>query len=236
MKTLGVIGGLGPAATALFMEMVIEMTQAKTDQEHIHMLVDCCPQVPDRTEYILGRSPQSPAPYIIDMGKNLAKAGAGLIAVTCITSSYFYSEFEREIPVPVINMITELKEVLRKAGIKSAGLMATSGTIASGLFQKAFEESGMRLILPPDELQADVMHVIYENIKAGKPAEMDRFNKVSDALRKDGAEVIILGCTELSVVKRNEKLKGPYLDALEVMARKAVKECADLKAEYEDLI
>ena len=236
MKTLGVIGGLGPAATALFMQMVIEMTDADTDQEHIRMLVDCCPQIPDRTGYILGKSKDSPAPLMIEIGRRLANAGAQLIAIPCITSNYFYEVFKKEIPVPIINTIAEIKALLNDAGIKNAGLMATSGTIASGLFQAAFNTGGGRLILPSDEMQSDVMHLIYDNVKAGKSAEMDRFNKVSDALRADGAEIIILGCTELSVIKRNEPLGGGYLDALEVIARKAVSECARLKPEYEDLL
>ena len=236
MKKLGVIGGLGPAATALFMQMVIEMTDADTDQEHIRMLIDCCPQIPDRTGFILGKSKDSPAIPMIKIGKGLARAGAELIAIPCITSNYFYEEFRREIPVPVINAVEEIKKILNNAGISNVGLMATSGTIASGLFQKAFNTDKGRLILPSEQMQEDVMHLIYNNVKAGKPAEMDRFEKVSDALKAGGAQVIILGCTELSVIKRDEKLCGGYLDALEVIAKAAVEGCGKLKEEYKELI
>ena len=236
MKTLGVIGGLGPAATALFLQMVIEMTDAGTDQEHIHILIDCCPQIPDRTGYILKKSKDSPAVPMIEIGNSLARAGAELIAIPCITSNYFYEEFRKKIPVPVINTVAEIKKILTGAGISSVGLMATSGTIASGLFQKAFNTDGGRLILPSDELQKDVMSLIYDNVKAGKPADMERFSKVSDALKNDGAEVIILGCTELSVIKRDEKPGSGYLDALEVIAKTAVETCGTLKEEYSRLL
>lgn len=236
MKTLGVIGGLGPAATALFMQMVIDMTDAGTDQEHIHMLIDNCPQIPDRTGYILDHSKENPAPMMIRIGKQLAQAGADLIAIPCITSNYFYEDFRENIPVPVINIIGELKKIIHGAGIMDVGLMATSGTIESGLFQKAFNADGGRLILPEGELQADVMHLIYENVKAGKRAEMDRFHKVSDYLRAEGAGIIILGCTELSVIKRNEKTGAGYIDALEVLAKCSVENCGKLKSQYANLL
>lgn len=236
MKTLGIIGGLGPAATALFMQMIIDMTDAKTDQEHIRMVIDCYPQIPDRTGYILDHSKESPAPLMIKIGNSLADMGADLIAIPCITSNYFYEEFSREISIPVINIIEELKKILTDAGVKNVGLMATSGTIASGLFQKAFNAGGGRLILPEGELQADVMHLIYDNVKAGKPADMDRFNKVARSLRDAGAQVIILGCTELSVIKRSSILGRGYLDALEVLSKCAVERCGRLKAEYQDLL
>jgi len=237
MKKLGVIGGLGPMATALFMQMVTEMTEAHVDQEHIEMLIHSCPQIPDRTSFILDHTKADPKPEMIRVGRNLAEQGVDLIAVPCITSNYFYKELTEGIPVPVIHTIRETYRYLLERGIRTAGLMATSGTIESGLFQKAFASSECRLVLPSDDRQKDVMHMIYQNIKAGRPPEMERFFQVASHLQKQWAEVIVLGCTELSLIKRDQAVGAGFLDALDVLAKKAIELCgAEGRAEYQELI
>lgn len=236
MRKLGVIGGLGPMATALFMKMVIEMTDAVTDQEHIEMIIYNCPQIPDRTRFILGQSSQDPAPEMIGIGKKLAEQGAEVIAIPCITANYFYERLSREIQAEIIDIIHEICEYLVRRNIRCAGLMATSGTLESRLFQRVFEKSGCSLTVPSAERQQDVMHIIYENVKANRPVEMERFRAASEELQKAGAEVIILGCTELSVVRENYGIGAGYLDAMQLMAKCAVEGCGRLKAEYRELI
>ena len=223
-------------ATALFMKMIIEMTDAGNDQEHIEMVIYNCPQIPDRTKYILGQSTQNPAPKLIELGKKLEEEEVRLIAVPCITANYFYAELTSQIMVPVIDIIAEVCSYLAERDIHCAGLMATSGTVASGLFQKAFEASGCTLILPEEADQEDVMHVIYENVKASRPVEMDRFHRVAAHLKSAGAEVILLGCTELSVVGENHRIGNGCLDIMRLMAKCVVERCGKLKREYEELI
>lgn len=236
MLTLGVIGGLGPMATALFMKMVIEMTDADIDQDHIEMVIYNCPQIPDRTRYILGQSDENPAPEMIRLGRRLAEQGAGLIAIPCITANYFYEQLSGEIPVRIINIIEELSGYLADRGIRRVGLMATSGTVKSRLFQDAFEARGCELLLPSEERQQDVMHVIYRDVKANRPVEMNRFQAAAGELKDAGAEVIILGCTELSVVRENCLIGKGFLDAMQLMAKCAVETCGRLKEEYRELI
>lgn len=236
MQKLGVIGGLGPMATALFMKMVIEMTDAEVDQEHIEMIIYNCPQIPDRTNYILGISDEDPTPDMIKIGKKLAEQEAGLIAIPCITANFFYRKLSEEIPSQIIDVIGELCKYLLERNIHRAGLMATSGTVKSGFFQKVFEEHGCTLVLPSEEKQQDVMHIIYKNVKANKPVEMDRFASVSEELRDNGAEVVILGCTELSVIRENYQIGAGYLDAMQLMAKCAVEACGKLREEYRELI
>ena len=235
-KKLGVIGGLGPMATALFLQMVVEMTEADRDQEHIEMFIHHCPQIPDRTGFILGKSTENPAPALIESGIKLAEQGADMIVIPCVTSTYFYEELSSRIPVPVLNIVTQIRNYLYEHQIRSVGLMATSGTVTSGLFQQAFSDGECRLILPSVERQEDVMHLIYNNIKANKAPEMERFENVVKELKNAGAEVIILGCTELSVIRRMCGLDQGYLDAMELMARCAVEYCGRLKPEYKDII
>lgn len=236
MRKLGVIGGLGPMATALFMKMVIEMTDAAVDQEHIEMIIYNCPQIPDRTRFILGQSSCDPAPEMIEIGKKLAEQGAELIAIPCITANYFYERLSSEIHAKIIDIIDEIHAYLIKRNIRCAGLMATSGTIESRLFQRIFEGHDCKLVIPSGEGQRDVMHVIYENVKANRPVEMERFREVSKELREAGAEVIILGCTELSVVRENYPIGAGFLDAMQLMAKCAVESCGQLKEEYRELI
>lgn len=235
MKKLGIIGGLGPMATALFMKMIIEMTDARNDQDHIDMIVYNCPQIPDRTSYILGESEQSPAPKMIDLGKRLVEEGAELIAIPCVTANYFYAELSAEIKAPIINILDEVRCYLTERNIHRVGLMATSGTIASGLFQKTFAAE-CELVLPTEEDQKDIMHVIYENVKANRPVELDRFECVAKHLREAGAEVILLGCTELSVVKENYDIGAGYLDVMRLLARCAVEHCGKLRKEFDEII
>ena len=236
MKRLGVIGGLGPMATAFFMQMVIEMTEAETDQEHIEMLIHNCPSIPDRTSYILGKSKENPGTPMAAIGRKLADNGADVIAIPCITANYFYRQLSQEIPVPIINIIEETTRYLVEQSIHTVGLMATDGTVQSGLFQQSLQQAGIRVIVPEAEGQQDVMHLIYQNVKATKPAEMQRFGRVSHELREKGAEVIILGCTELSMIRRDEPIGPGYLDAMQVLAKCSVEVCGTLKKQYLQLI
>lgn len=236
MRTLGVIGGLGPMATAFFMQMVIEMTQADIDQEHIEMIVYHCPSVPDRTNYIIGKSRANPQKPMAAVGKKLAEAGADVIAIPCITAGCFYEQLSAEIPVPVIHIIEETAEYLVKQNIHTVGLMATDGTIQSKLFQTSFQKKGIKVILPKEDAQKDVMYLIYQNVKASKPVEMDRFNRVSAELRRGGVQVILLGCTELSVIRRDMQIGAGYLDVMQVLAKCSVEQCGILKEEYQQLI
>ena len=121
--------------------------------------------------------------------------------------------------------------------ITRVGIMATTGTIRTGLFRRELERQGLEPVVPSAERQADVMHLIYRNIKANKPAEMDRFHAVRRELQDRGAQAIILGCTELSLIKRDEEIGPGFIDAMEVLAQQSVVRCGcTLKPEYECLI
>lgn len=234
---MGVIGGLGPLATAYFFELVIQMTEAQTDQEHVEMIIYNCPQIPDRTRYIVGESQDNPLPAMSEVGRRLVRQGAGLIAIPCITAHYFHQELTEAISAPIIHIVEETAEHLRANGIQAAGIMATDGTVQSGLFQDGLERRGIRWLLPDRQRQQYVMELIYQDIKAGRPVELEKFREVSCCLRSRGAECVILGCTELSLIKREFPLEAGYLDAMEVLARKAVlMSGAELKGEYECLV
>ncbi len=236
MKTLGVIGGLGPMATAYLLRLIIEMTDAKTDQEHLDVIVFDRPNVPDRTAHILDPKKPSPLPSMQETAKTLERLGAGVLCAPCVTSHYFYRELAGSVGIPFLNMVAETAGELKAAGKKQPGIMATTGTVTTGLFQSAFAEQGLAAVLPSQEGQKRVMSLIYEDIKAGKPADPEKFQKVSEELYGSGCDCIVLGCTELSLIKKSAGLGCGYLDALEVLAKRAVQACGGpLKRKYNSL-
>lgn len=228
---------MGPLATACFMEMVVNMTDAQRDCEHIPMIIYNRPSVPDRTCYIVGKSGDSPLPEIISTGKKLASLGADYIAVPCVTAYFFYDEIKRAIDVPVIDMIAETVACLKERKIRRVGLMATDGTISGGFFRRGIEIHGISVAEPSADGQARLMDIIYGGIKANQSFNMEDFDNVEDELRDKGADVIILGCTELSLIHRNYPIGKGFLDAMEVLARKSILLCGGrLKSEFNDLI
>ncbi len=213
------------------------MTNASKDQEHIEMLIFSKPSIPDRTDYILGKSKENPAPFMIEIGRQLAGMGADHIAIPCITAHYFHDILSKGMGVSIIHIIRETALHLKEHGILCAGIMATEGTIYSGLFQEELNSLGIAAIVPSKERQADVTDLIYKNVKANQPVEIDKFHLISSQLRNEGAQVIILGCTELSLIKRDYDIGPGYIDAMEVLAMRSIQLCeAKLKEEYHSLI
>lgn len=236
-KKLGVIGGLGPVATAYFYELVSRMTEANLDQDHIDINIISKPSIPDRTDFILGRSKNSPLPQMIEAGNTLVELGADYIAIPCITAHYFHEDLSYNIKAPIIHIICETVKHLKAHNVKHVGIMATEGTIESHLFQDELIKYDIEPIIPSKDRQALVTSLIYKNVKANIPVNMEQFKEVTDELKNKGAETIILGCTELSMIKRDENIGHGFIDALEVLAMCSVISCgAKLKKEYINLI
>lgn len=237
MKRLGVIGGQGPMATVYFMQRVVEMSIGAVDQDHIEIITHNIPTVPDRTAYILGNeSAQNPGPALKKVAKDLVSQEVDVIAMPCNTAHYFYDEIKEGLDVKVLHVIKETVNYLKERNFSKVGIMATDGTVQTGLFQDEIESAGMEAILPDGEHQSLVMNVIYEQVKKGNPIQSEELQKVKKYLNSRGAQVVILGCTELSVAKRDIEVGAGCIDALDVLAMLSVKECGNLKEEYKELI
>ena len=221
---LGIIGGMGPMASAYFQELLVRFTDAATDQQHIPSILLNLPQIPDRTAFILGESSDDPAPALLAAAQTLEGLGVSCIAVTCVTSHCFYGRVAPQLSIPWIHAVRETARFLKEKGVGKAGILATTGTIKTGLFQRELEKAGIGWEVPSPERQADVMAVIYEDIKAGREPDMERFTRAESSLRKKGCDACILGCTELSLIKREHPLPG-CTDVLEVLAAAAVRAC-----------
>ena len=133
LKTIGIMGGMGPAATVDLMSRIISMTDASADQEHIPMIVDSNTRIPDRTEAILGRG-ESPVPEMLASAKRLEAAGADFIVIACHAAHYYVPEIKDKIGIPVIDMPEETAKLLKMNGVNRAAVLATDGTVRSGLY------------------------------------------------------------------------------------------------------
>ena len=216
-------------ATAFFLEKIIDMTDAQCDQDHIDMIIYHIPSIPDRTAYILDRSMPDPGKTMIDAARQLEQDGVDAIAIPCVTAHYFRDRIDVAVRIPVLNGVSQTAEYLREHGKTRVGIMATDGTVESGLFTEAFEGAGISCIYPDGSDQKRVMGLIYDNVKAGKDADLDIFYDISGKLTDRGAQVVLLGCTELSVVAAKQDIHGPFLDVLDVLACSCVSRFGKVK-------
>lgn len=222
-KTIGIIGGMGPLATADLFKKIVLNTKADNDQEHIRVLIDNNTDIPDRTCAIVSGG-QNPVPQLIKSAVSLWVMGAQLLVMPCNTAHFFYEEVQQAVDIPILNMVALTHLSLRRKGIKRAGLLATNGTIQSGIYQRYFDASDVMLMTPDHAGQTAVMDIIYNGVKAGKK-EYNTMNikKTLDNLMEKGAEVLILGCTELPVAVDMYHLCYPTCDPTLELARAAIR-------------
>ena len=222
---LGVLGGLGPAASVYFYDLITSHTAANKDSDHIDLVLASAASTPDRTDFIVGDG-EDPLPSMIETAKRLAAFGADFIALPCNTAHYFYEKLTAATERPVINIIRETVDYLRSQGITRMGLLATDGTVTSGAYEKVCFDAGIECITPDESARKKIMSIIYDDIKAGKSPDMEAFHGVSASLLSHGAQKIVLGCTELSLIKRDEHLPDSvYVDSLEVLACRCITLC-----------
>lgn len=220
---LGVLGGLGPLSSAYFYELITEHTAAACDQDHIDIILSSRATTPDRTAYILGESDDDPLPYMVEDAKLLERYGADAIVIPCNTAHYFIEEIRRSVSVPVPSIITETAEHVKRCGYKRACVLATRGTISSGSYQDEFDRLGIEWEIPDEEGQDRIMDIIYGDVKRGETPRPEKLFAVADPMFEKGCDCAILGCTELSVLKRRFKKDVRYVDSLEVLAAAAIR-------------
>lgn len=209
-NSLGIIGGVGPLASSYFYELITKSTKADKDQEHLNILLFSHATIPDRTAYILNHECENPYPYLLKDAKTLEKLGAKMIAIPCNTSCYFHDKLQNEVNIPIRNMIDDTALYVKQKGFKKVAIMATMGTIRSNLYQEALTNLDIEFVIPDTD---KVMSLIYDYIKGGKNVSKELFNSVIEDLNVDG---YILGCTELSIIKKDLNLDNKFIDPLEV--------------------
>ena len=222
MKEIGIIGGIGPAATICFEKLIIKRTVAERDQDYIPMATLNDTRIPDRTAYILGESDENPGTLMVQDAKRLEALGCDCIAMPCNTAHYFYDEIVANVNIPVFNLLDETMKQCK--GIKKAGLLATEGTLKSGIYERYAKEYGVELILPTEEDRKKTMEIVYDQVKAGKEIDIFGFRKLVSNLVERGSDAVILGCTELSVINMRYELEN-VIDPLDALAVSMVRFC-----------
>ncbi len=221
-RVIGILGGMGPLATAELFRRIVEKTPAKRDQEHPRIIIYNDPKIPDRTAFILGKG-EDPRPALVEGARKLESWGADFIIMPCNTAHFFAEDIRRAIKVPLVSMVDATAERIAGMGLKKVGLLATDGTIKGLVYHRSLLRMGIGIAVPDEEDQELVMKAIYDGVKAGN-LELGRRLLLGVAerlqLRVDG---IIAGCTEVSVALRPGDLTVPLIDPLDVIAEKAVR-------------
>lgn len=223
-KKLGVIGGMGPEATSYFFEELVAHTQAEKDQEHIDTIILNHATLPDRTQAILTGNVEELLEAFIQDAQLLEKLGVAHIAIPCNTSHYLYDATQAKISIPIIHMVRETVQyaIDHFEKVQKIGILATNGTIQSGVYRKECEALGVEAVVPSTENQDEVMSLIYEDIKRGQPGDPRKFQRAYDDLMEAGSDVVILACTELSVFKKNHSIEKNCLDAMDILVKESI--------------
>ncbi|WP_082589536.1 amino acid racemase [Nostocoides sp. Soil756] len=220
----GVLGGLGPAATVHFLRRVVELTDADRDQDHVDLLVWQHGSIPDRTGFLRGEN-ESPEPALVADVQALERAGATFVAIPCNTALVWVDAMRAAVGIEVLDTVDETVAAARVAvpGLARLGVLATDGTLSAGTYARSAERAGVELVVPGPEVQREVMSVIYDGVKAGRPVPRERFDALVAHLVEKGAQVVALGCTELSVLRAELGVEDPrVVDSIDAVARAAV--------------
>lgn len=224
---IGILGGVGPEATADLFKKIIRVTPAKKDQDHIETIIISNPNIPDRTCAILENG-EDPIPEMLKTAKTLEAIGASCILIPCNTAHYFYNQLQEQLSIPIINMVHETAKFIKVnyPDVRRVGLLATTGTIQSKIYAFELAKYDIEVIVPEKDIQENfVMESIYgtRGIKAGfkkKPRTLLKYAALH--LQEKGAEVIIQGCTEIPLVLTKSHCDQPHVDPTRILAMRAV--------------
>jgi len=223
---IGVLGGLGPAATAVFLDVLIRATVAASDQEHLDLLVSQHSTTPDRTAGILVPGAPDPGPVIARDAAMLERAGVQLLVLPCNTAHHYARQVEAATTIPLLSIVeTTARVAVAEAGGAPVAVFATEGNIHARVYQEAIEAAGGTALVPAHSLQQDISRLIYEQVKAGAPVDLELFDSCIDRALEQGAGIVVLGCTELSVAYDQHGYRGDarLIDSLTELARITVR-------------
>ena len=226
-KTIGILGGMGPESTAALYLKIVRLTPITREQDHLRIIIDSNPTIPDRTEALRTGSPDAVIGALVETARNIERAGAGLIGIPCNTAHAFLTEVRAAVGVPVVDMVAEAAQRAHdNFGPHSAvGLLTTDGIHITRLYHDALARSGLTTVTPGAEAQSAVMGVIGE-VKRSGVVERHR-ELLAGPIRElglRGATALLAGCTEISLVLSAHPPNLPWLDPLDVLAETLIRE------------
>ena len=226
-KTIGILGGMGPLATADLFQKIVLLTKADTDREHIRVYIDSNANIPDRTAAILSGG-EDPVPEMASALRHLEACGADCIIMPCNTAHYFLPRLQAMTKIPFLSILTAAAEACKaQFPGKTVGILATRGTLAANLYQEALAQAGVPYLVPDAPAQDALMRVIYDGVKAGKSPDSYRadFLTVLEQMSAGGAEVFLLGCTELPLAAEALNIALPTVDPTAELAKASIRFC-----------
>jgi len=224
---VGIIGGMGPRASLRLCSLLTDLSNARTDQENIPFILDSNCLIPDRTQAIYYGG-EDCLPPLIESARRLQSAGSGFLLLACVTAHYYLNQVRSAVHIPVMNMIEETAETIyAEWGSKvKVGLLATSGTVRSSIFDVALAQKGIHVVYPSHHAQEKlVMEAIYgpRGIKASyKEEPLELLKKAIDELMRKDVDHIILGCTDISEAFHARLDFFSFIDPMEILARRAI--------------
>jgi aspartate racemase len=225
-KIIGVLGGMGPAATVDIFQKILAANPCQTDQEQLRIVIDCNSKIPDRTGHILHHG-LDPVPYLVESARKLEEFGAGLIVIPCNAAHYFHAKVQEAVNIPVFHIMKATYDYMSEkySSSQKVGLLAATSTVQVGLYQEVFEKKGKKVVIPDHEFQEDVMTVIFDHVKKGDTGNEARklIRNAGLHLVTKGSEVVLAGCTEIPLVLRDGDLPVPVVDPTEALAVMAVR-------------
>ncbi|KAB3534797.1 amino acid racemase [Alkaliphilus pronyensis] len=230
MKKIGILGGMGPEATANFFNKVIHLTNGSSDQEHIPIIIENNVLIPDRTEYLLGNGP-SPLKYLIKSAIVLELMGADFIVMPCNTAHCFYEDIKEYLDIPILNMVQITADFIKNnyKNTKQVGLLATMGTYSSKIYENYFAHNNIEVIALKKENQKKLQEIIYKIKKGNKQNHKSELINFLKELNEKSIEIVILGCTELpllfNAIEKDEDIAAfnyRYIDTTLLLAKKSV--------------
>jgi aspartate racemase len=230
-KIIGIIGGMGPEATVDLQQRVIRATPAKDDADHIRMIVDNNPRIPSRIKALIEGTGESPVPCLQEMARKLAAYGADLLAIPCNTAHTYFEEIQSAVPIPVLHMIdlTVEKVLADNPALQRVGVLASRAVIMNDLYTRSFRQHGVQTLYPAPETEERLMEAI-KSVKTGRygPQEQEALQAAADELVERGAEVLLIACTELSLLTEALKPAVSLVDTAQVLAEGIVRMAKDL--------
>lgn len=226
-RVLGVLGGMGPLASAHFMLRLTQLTPAATEQDHVPAVLWSDPRVPDRTRGKL-TGPDDPLPWLLRGLNGLRLAGCGAIAIPCNTAHGWYDEMQTGSGLPILHIVDAAAEDLRRQGIArgTLGVVATGATLRMRLYQNRLAALGWDCIVPSDVQMTRLVSPAIAAVKENRPDNAyEPLIEVANDLAARGARAVVLGCTEIPLgiqAGPQAALRVPVVDTVDALARAAI--------------